>query len=293
MPVGAAIGIGSVASGFLGARGAKKAAGARVAGINEGVGEQRNTLEAILELFAPGRTAGNQALNTFASAFIPGFQGVAGLDPISAEDLSEQFANLPGTQAGLDLIEKNVGNSFAARGGAFGGNALRALTDRQTNFFADRTFNSLRELMGVGERATFGSAGATESTGANISNLLVGAGEARAGGIEGKYNSFNNAIQGGLNSFLLNKYIDNLPVKGTPGSGPRIFPSDVRLKEDIEHIGMHKGFDIYKWKWNDRARELGVTAPTIGVIAQEVLDTGHVTLRDGYFDVDYAGLFGA
>ena len=219
--------VGPILSAIIGSSGARSGARARVAGGQQGIEEQRNTLAQIMEMFGPGREAGLGALNTFASAFIPGFEGVGGLDPINSGDLSEIFRNLPGTQFGLDQIVKNVGNSFASRGGAFGGNALRALTDRQANFANDRVFCGLRDLIGVGERATVGSAGATSSAGSNIANLFSGQGEARASGFEGAAGSINNAIQGGLNNFLLQQIFSRNRGNPTPpppsSPGPR-FP---------------------------------------------------------------------
>ncbi len=81
MGIGAAIAIVGAA---VGAAGSKKGAVKRVKGINRAVDQQNLTLENILGLLQPGREVGNQALNTFASAFIPGFEGIDGMDPIAA-----------------------------------------------------------------------------------------------------------------------------------------------------------------------------------------------------------------
>ena len=46
--------------------------------------------------------------------------------------------------------------------------------------------------------------------------------------------------------------------------------SDERLKENIKLIGTSEnGHNVYTWEWNNKAKELGVNNPTIGVIAQE------------------------
>ena len=190
---------GSLGSAAIGAFGNKKAGKRRVRGINKGITEQRDTFSDISDLFGPGRDVGNQALNTFASAFIPGFEGIAGLDPIAAEELSAIFRNLPGTQFQINEAERAVGNSFASRGGAFGGNAIRELGERTAGIAADRTFGGLERLLGLGERATFNTAGARGTSGVNISNLFVRRGEAKAKGVEG----VTSALQGGLNNFLL------------------------------------------------------------------------------------------
>ncbi|KKL79901.1 hypothetical protein LCGC14_2010170 [marine sediment metagenome] len=70
-------------------------------------------------------------------------------------------------------------------------------------------------------------------------------------------------------------------------------PSDARLKDNVEKIGVINGHNIYQWKWNDTAQELGVNAPTVGVLAQEVILTKpDAVFMDGdYLSVDYSRLF--
>ncbi len=205
--IATAIVVGSVASGVLGSRAAKKGAKAQTAASNAGIEEQRRQFDIIQQLTAPGRNAGNQALNTLGSAFIPGFEGIAGFDAIDQSQLSEIFNNLPGTQFALEQTEKSVGNSFASRGGAFGGNAIRALGDRVSNFASDRVFNNLLEIAGFGPRATDTAANSAQNTGNNIAQLLTNAGNAQASGFQGQAGSINNAVQGGLSNFLLNRFL--------------------------------------------------------------------------------------
>ena len=70
--------------------------------------------------------------------------------------------------------------------------------------------------------------------------------------------------------------------------------SDKRLKDNIEYIGRSKdGHKIYIWEWNDIAQELGVDTPTIGVLAQEVLQyMPEAVIKDenGYYKVNYGVL---
>lgn len=74
-----------------------------------------------------------------------------------------------------------------------------------------------------------------------------------------------------------------------------IFSSDVRLKENVEFVGKnHKGFNIYKWDWNNKANKLGEFGSSVGVLAQELLKTHpeRVILHDnGYYQVNYAGIW--
>ena len=71
--------------------------------------------------------------------------------------------------------------------------------------------------------------------------------------------------------------------------------SDMRLKENIEHIGTQNGHNIYTWKWNSLARSLGIESETVGVMAQEVQKTNPEAITEdenGYLLVDYKKLFG-
>ena len=205
----------TIISAGAGIIGAKKGAEAQGDASREGIGEQRRQFDIIQGLTQPGRSAGNQALNTLGSAFIPGFEGIAGFDAIDPSQLSEIFENLPGTQFALDQTEKAVGNSFASRGGAFGGNAMTALNDRTANFASDRVFNNLLNIAGFGPPATNTAANSAQNTGNNISQLLTNAGNAAASGFQGVAGSVNNAVQGGLSNFLLNQYLG----KGQPSGG--------------------------------------------------------------------------
>ena len=209
MAIGTGLAIlgGSLLSAGAGIFGAKKGAKAQQAASTAGIEEQRRQFDIIQGLTQPGREAGNQALNTLGSAFIPGFEGIAGFDAIDQGQLSEIFRNLPGTQFALDEVEKSVGNSFASRGGAFGGNAMRALGDRTANFASDRVFNNLLSIAGFGPAATNTAAQSAQNTGNSISQLLANAGNAAASGFQGVAGSINNAVQGGLSNFLLDKYL--------------------------------------------------------------------------------------
>jgi hypothetical protein len=80
-----------------------------------------------------------------------------------------------------------------------------------------------------------------------------------------------------------------------PGSGGFTNPfSDERLKENIKPIGKSEnGHNLYTWDWNDKAKELGVNTPTIGVLAQEVkkyMPEAVIEDENGYYRVNYGVL---
>jgi hypothetical protein len=69
--------------------------------------------------------------------------------------------------------------------------------------------------------------------------------------------------------------------------------SDEQLKENIEYIGNSNGHNIYTWDWNDKAKQIGIKDPTVGVIAQEIMKymPEAVTKNDdGYYMVNYGVL---
>jgi len=70
--------------------------------------------------------------------------------------------------------------------------------------------------------------------------------------------------------------------------------SDERLKENITPIGKSEnGHNLYTWDWNNKAKEIGVDSPTIGVLAQEVMKympEAVIQNDDGYYMVNYGAL---
>ncbi len=69
--------------------------------------------------------------------------------------------------------------------------------------------------------------------------------------------------------------------------------SDERLKDNITQIGKSKGYNLYTWTWNKIAKDLDIDSPTVGVLAQEVMEKNPeaVTKHDsGYYMVNYGAL---
>jgi hypothetical protein len=128
-----------------------------------------------------------------------------------------------------------------------------------------------------------------------------------ANGISGGSTVTNNPsllseLGGGmaLGGMFYDLYQDNKPTAPTSSGGggggiginpPGMF-SDVRLKENIELIDTKDGINIYKWDWNEAAKNLGApSGPSVGVLAQEMLSVrpNAVALdeRSGYLMVNY------
>jgi len=79
-------------------------------------------------------------------------------------------------------------------------------------------------------------------------------------------------------------------IAGSLGFSPF---SDARLKDNVTRIGKDEGYNVYTWEWNDKAKELGIDSPTVGVMAQEVLETNPDAIsvdENGYYRVNYGAL---
>ena len=102
-----------------------------------------------------------------------------------------------------------------------------------------------------------------------------------------QYAGYTGAPQASLN--YVNSALGSTPTPQTTtqSSSPGLFDyltagasiygaaaaSDRRLKTDVEKVGEVDGFNVYTWRWDDRAKELGLDGGvTRGVMAQEVLE---------------------
>jgi hypothetical protein len=87
--------------------------------------------------------------------------------------------------------------SAAARGGAFSGNALRALTEFNSNLASTEYgnyFNRLSSLAGIGQSATNTTAAYGAQHAANAGRNALAAGDARASGIIGQGNAIGQGV---------------------------------------------------------------------------------------------------
>lgn len=100
---------------------------------------------------------------------------------------------------------RGIENSFAARGGAQSGNALRALTEFSSGLASQNFYNYLNQqnnLAGLGQTAVNTSANAGANYAAQSGNALMNAGEARASGVLGSAAAIGNGITQGYENFL-------------------------------------------------------------------------------------------
>lgn len=116
----------------------------------------------------------------------------------SGPDMSAFFQS-PGYQFRRDEGTRGLERTAAARGGAFSGNALRALAEFNSGLASQEFgnyFNQLSNIAGLGQTATNATAAYGADHAANAGRNALYAGDSRASGIIGQANAYGNALQG-------------------------------------------------------------------------------------------------
>lgn len=174
----------NIGSTVLGAYGANRAGNIESSAANAATAEQARQFDLARSDLAPYREAGTKALGNL-------------------QDPNTNFLASPDYAFRRSEGQRDLGNSFAARGGAFSGNALKALTQYNQNLaqgeFGD-WWNRQAGLAGVGQAATNSGNALGANYASNVgANTMYGA-NARASGV------LNSAgiIGGGLNNFATN-----------------------------------------------------------------------------------------
>lgn len=156
------------------------------------------TWKAIDELRGKGWTYSGQTTGSTGSTgntppTTPGVQGPGSMS---------RFFTSPDYQFRRDEGQRDIGNSFAARGGAASGNALRALADFNGKLASQEFGNYTERLMrmaGLGGAATNQAVNVGQNYGNAGAQLIQNQGDARASGIMGGVNSVTGALNNGLN----------------------------------------------------------------------------------------------
>lgn len=178
---------------LLGAAASVKAAKTQAAAARDATAAQERMFERQVELQEPWRQAGINALARLEK--YPTF----GMD---------QFQTDPGYAFRFDQGQKALERSAAARGGLISGGTGGALqqfgqglaSQEYQNAFnryqAERA--NLAQLAGFGQSATNQQTAAAGQYGANVGNLMTGAGAAQAAGYVGAA----NALAGGVSQYM-------------------------------------------------------------------------------------------
>lgn len=190
---------GTLINGVMGSNASKSAARAQQQSSEQQIAEQRREYDTTRGDFAPYRQSGQGALNK--------------LNGLQNGDMSG-FYKSPDYNFRRTEGTRGINNSFAARGGAASGNALRALTQFSSNLaggeFANY-WNRLKSMSDQGLGATGQTAQAGQQATSGITNAMQQGGDARASGIMGNANAWGGALNTGLNSYLLQRggYFNN------------------------------------------------------------------------------------
>jgi hypothetical protein len=225
----AAAGVGSAISGSKASSAAKSAASTQAASQSEAINEQRRQFDTIRELLSPYIEAGKPDLTQPYIGAGPGalqaMQGLAGLRGAGEQQAAiNQIQQSAQFQELARQGEQGILQNAAATGGLRGGNVQAALSqfrpallnqliESQYGKLAGLTTlgsTSAENLLRLGQASATGTAAAGQQSAQNIGNLMVGQGQARAGGITGAANAFaqgvggvTGAIGGGVQNYML------------------------------------------------------------------------------------------
>ena len=118
----------------------------------------------------------------------------------------------------------------------------------------------------------------------NLANLLGG-----LAGL-GSQTSYQQSMQGTTGQLVQSPSLFQ-QIAGPAATIGAAAISDIRLKTEIKRVGkLPNGIPVYRWEWTKEAKEMVKDQPSVGVLAQEVLDfmpDAVVMGTDGYYRVDY------
>lgn len=210
------------------------------------------------------------------------------------ERLRQTLAN-QGLQSGGAAFNDEFGQFNQRRNESF-----RNLANESVLFGGQEATRELANQSGL-RNQLFGEAGAVRSNQFNELASLLGLQQVQQPGLN---NFFGPGQVNALDSFGLQQGArqNNFNTQSQAASaakgatadlignaiGGSVAASDAALKEDIQKIGRYGEHNLYTWRWNDKAEEIGLEGHGMGVIAQEVPEA---TIRVGdYLYVDYGRL---
>jgi len=161
---------------------------------------------------APYRQAGYGALNEVQNLYMG-----------SAADRSgamSRFETSPNYEFVRDEGLRGLENLGSARGGQLSGNALRGATAFSSNLASGEFNNYVTRLFGIaglGQGAVNTGVQAGANTAGNLSQIYMNQGNARASAYMGAAGGVNNAIQGGLQNWAFNTYMNQGSNSGGHG----------------------------------------------------------------------------
>lgn len=211
-------GLGSIVGGLIGASSADKAAKMQAKSSAAAIAEQRRQFD----LTRGDLSAANQQARADVAPWMQAGQNALG----QLQNPTGNFQASPDYAWRRSEGERGIGGSFAARGGAFSGNALKALSEYNSNLASGEFGNWWNRQAGLanvgqssaGQAGQFGMNNANAlgqfgaNTANNIGNAMMAGGDARASGVIGGANALTQGLSGALDAF---QYFRN-QKPGTP-----------------------------------------------------------------------------
>lgn len=190
--VATAVVAGSVFSGYMGSKAAKRSANAQVQAAAIQADESQRQFDLTRADTKYQRELGEKGLRSAGDMILSG-------------DPSAELAKTPGYRFRLSEMEKALQRRQAASGNRFSGKALREATrygqDFASNEF-DRALDRRFRLAGYGTSGINTAANAGAQNAAAQGLAAMNAGRAIAQGAIGQASAWNNAIQGGLSNYM-------------------------------------------------------------------------------------------
>lgn len=198
----------------------------------------------------------------------------------------DKFHADPGYQFRLDEGQKAIERAASARGQYYDPSTVKALNDYNSNM-ADQTYNDSYNRYNMDQSNIFNRLAAISGIGQTANSQMNAAGAnnaAAAGQVYGQMGSAMQAAQN-ANASQPSMFDTLLGVGAQLGSAYLTggMASDIRVKENIERIGLENGFPTYKFNYKGGDKQY------IGVMAQDVQQSrpDAVIDIDGVLHVDY------
>lgn len=192
--------VGSIYSSNQQSKAASNAAGAQTSADQAAINQQQSQFDTVRGLLQPYVTAGNGAVTAQ--------QNLLGLNGNAAQQTAYNGVMAsPAYTSALAEGNRNILANASATGGLRGGNVQGALGQYAPSLLASaiqQQYGNLAGLTSTGENAAAGTGNAAVSTGNNVSNLLVGQGNAQAGDAlaQGAANvGYSNALTSALSTY--------------------------------------------------------------------------------------------
>lgn len=268
----------SDAVGLTDSKAGERAAAAQREAASTQAGFQREALDFLKQEQAP-ISAARQGSLARLSALAGGYGVPSEAELLQNIEQNPLYQAILGTQEGA---ERAVLRNQAATGGFRGGDTQvglgRVAADTQRNALLAAFQNrQAQNQQGFQNRlALEGQILGQPTQTSNIAALTSGIGQTLA---QGQTAAAQSALQGSQSNTA-----NLLNILGTAAAF-----SDRRLKDDIKFAGTQNGYKVYTWRWNNKAKKLGLEGVGHGVIADEVKKKKPEAVKTymGFDTVDY------